>query len=113
MTTKTRKTEQASLEEMAALDFEPWHKGDHEMPTPEEINNPHLMYSRLAYAIMHKTKPELIKMFADSASYDDDPLFKLIENFPASVIFFKGAAELIDRAHTRLLIAGASYTEAE
>ena len=97
-----------TLEQAAAIDFEPWQDADFEVPTLEEIANPHLILCRLAYGIMHKSKPELVQSFANGAT----TILPWIGHLEESRRFFMGAAQLLELAHLRLIIAGASSMEA-
>lgn len=116
MTTKPKRKAQAAeractLEQVAALDFEPWqYDPAFKLPTLEEIGNPHLILFRLAYGMMHKTKPDMVKLFSDAECRTD--ALKMIGDLEESRKFFKGAARLIEAARLRLIIAGSSFTEA-
>jgi hypothetical protein len=72
--------------------------------------DPHLIHCRLAYAMMHKTKPDMVELFSDAKSRDT--ILKMIGDLETSQNFFNGAAQLIEAARLRLIVAGSSYTEA-
>jgi len=126
MTTKPKRKAQAAkpavhkqqgcctLEQAAAIDFEPWQEDRaFKAPTLEEIRNPHLIRCRLAYGMMHKTKPDLVELFSDSESRAI--VLRLIEvggDLEESRKFFESAARLIESACLRLIIAGSGYVEA-
>ncbi len=118
MTMKPKRKAQAAkpvkrctLEQVAAIDFEPWqYNPTFKLPTLEGIGDPHLIHCRLAYGIMHKAKPDLVKLFSDAKSRN--AALKLIGDLEVSQKFFLGAAELIEVAHLRLIVAGSSFTEA-
>jgi hypothetical protein len=100
-----------TLEQAAAIDFEPWQDDPaFKLPTLEEVRNPHLIRCRLAYAMMHKTKPDMVELFSDA---EIGPIvLKTIGDLEESRKFFVAAAKLIEAAHLRLIVAGSSYTEA-
>jgi hypothetical protein len=104
--TKNRRSKVCTIEEAATIDFEPYPMSG-KVPELKDFE-PHLIASRMSFALMHKSKNELVKAFTS----EPDLMMKLIEELAISMKFFKGAAELIDCMHTRLLVAGASYTEA-
>jgi hypothetical protein len=112
MTTKSRRKAPAkitTLKKVAALDFEPWQvDADFKVPTLEEIANPHLILCRLAYALMHKSKPELVQSFADGTT----TILPLIGRLEESRRFFMGAAQLLELGRARLIVAGSCVTEA-
>ena len=93
--------------EAAAISFEPW-KGDEtvQFPTREEIENPYLISCRLAYALMFKSKPEMIEMFERAEDADVRLMF---DNFESARKFFNGMATLLDAALSRMVVAGSSY----
>jgi hypothetical protein len=100
--------------EAAALSFEPWKKGDEtvQFPTLEEINNPYLISCRAAYALMFKSKPEMIEMFkrANDAG-DEKTLHLMFDNFERARKFFNGMVTLLDGALSRMVVAGSSYVK--
>jgi hypothetical protein len=104
-----------TLEQAAAIDFEPWQNDPaYKLPTLEEIGNPHLIRCRLAYGIMHKTKPDLANLFSGGAE-SRTIVLRLIEvggDLEESRKFFEAMATLIEGARLRLIVAGACYTEA-
>ena len=100
-----------TMKEAAAMDFKPWEADatPEETMVPElaEIENPHLIRCRIAYHLLHKTKPELVKMWEK----DPDFVMKMMTDMENSRKLFHGMAELIHVASTRLFVAGASATE--
>ncbi|HEY8006029.1 MAG TPA: hypothetical protein VIE66_04330 [Methylocella sp.] len=98
--------------EAAAINFEPWNKDDVtvQIPTPEEINNPHLVSCRLAYSLMFKSKPEIIEMFKRAEEMDAEKTLNLMfDNLRDTQKFFTGMVTLLDAATSRLIVAGSSY----
>ena len=96
-----------SLEECAALDFEPW-PGDliEKIPTNREwanLANPHLVAVRLALTLLAKSKAELVKI----ADGDDTPdtLERLLDHLDRSARWYREAVEIISSARARLLSA--------
>ena len=117
MTTKpkTRKAPAAASKrekEIAAMDFEPWIEDGDKFPTPEEINNPHLIMCRLAYTLMFKTKPEMIKMFESGEEDGVEPaVLEMLIGLRRSQKFFNHMVSLLGYAEARLMVAGTSYME--
>jgi hypothetical protein len=112
MTTKPKTRKASKMQEMATLDFEPWKDNQDEALRTfnfEAINNPYLVSCRLACVIMGKSKPEPIEMIKED---DGDITLQMLDRLNDSSKFFKGVAELIEAARARLIVAGASYTEA-
>jgi hypothetical protein len=106
-----RKAKCCTVEQAAAIDFEPWQEDPaFKVPTLKEIENPHLIRCRLAYAMMHKTKPDMVELFSDAESRPI--VLKTIGDLEESRKFFVAAARLIEQANLRLIIAGSSWTEA-
>jgi hypothetical protein len=100
-----------TLEQAAAIDFEPWqYDPAFKVPTLEEIADPHLIRCRLAYAMMHKTKSDMVELFSDAKCRTT--ALRTIDDLEESRKFFEGAGSLIDGARLRLIIAGSSFTEA-
>jgi hypothetical protein len=98
-------------EEAAALNFEPWKDG-YKFPTREEINNPHLIACRAAYALMFKSKPEIIEIFKRAKDIDEgEDLHRLYDSLESAQEFFKGMIILLESASARMLVAGSSYLE--
>jgi hypothetical protein len=98
--------------EAAAISFEPWKKGDEtvQIPTLEEIENPYVISCRLAYALMFKSKPEMIEMFKRAEDTDDEKTLHLMfDNFESTLKFFNGMVILLEAALSRMVVAGSSY----
>jgi hypothetical protein len=107
MTTEP-KTAKATLKEAAPISFEPWLEDPEcKIPALAEFE-PHLIASRITLALMSQSKAEL----TDTIIRNPNPMLELFKNLETSRRFFQAAADLIDGARTRLLVAGASYTEA-
>ena len=103
-----------SMAELAALEFEAWAGNpmdDCPLPTNEEwgrLADPHLLTLRLSWAVMFKTKAELIMMLDELG---DDAISELFEQIAQSREWFEGLMNLYETAHTRLTIAGAVVIE--
>jgi hypothetical protein len=66
--------------QFAAMDFEPWRDENGETGNwldPEYVNNPHLIYARLDYALMHQSKPELMAGIKGMVESNDGDVFIL------------------------------------
>jgi hypothetical protein len=115
MTTEPKRNVKCcTVEQAAAIDFEPWqYDPAFKAPTLEEIRNPHLIRCRLAYGMMHKTKSDLVELFSDAESRTI--VLRLIEvdgDLETSRKFFESTTKLIEAARLRLIIAGSCFTEA-
>lgn len=100
--------EQATLVQMAALDFEPWTDMSWSPPTSAEwsrLDNPYGFTLRIASKTVQKTKPELVAMIGDM---DDEVGGSLMNGFVDTITFFEGCLELLKCAETRILAAGAA-----
>jgi hypothetical protein len=98
----------ATVEQMAALDFEPWPRPDWIPPTNEEwaeLANPYLVTIRIAWQTVQRTKPDLVKMMA---ALDEDVGRGLMESFVDTLSFFEGVVGLLKCAEARILAAGAA-----
>ncbi len=101
--------EQAELEALAAIEFEPWDVPDDVLPTNAEwasMANPHLATLRAATAVLGMTKAELMQLAADP-TYDglgDDMAGKL-HRTAELMSSYRVMAEV---AHGRLLAAMAA-----
>ena len=102
---KPRKTaaKLLTLEEAAAIDFEPWQKYQNLNVSALKVDDPHLISLRMAYALAHKSKPELVAAFENAANETLD----FLDDLEASRKFFQARADLINMVSTRLIIAGA------
>ncbi len=101
-----------TVEEAAALNFKPWSKDEmFQLPSLETIDNPHLIFCRLAYALMFKSKTEIVEMFKLADSNGDNIKILIVDRLEESKTLFEGLVTLLDAAHRRLLVAAASYVE--
>jgi hypothetical protein len=103
----------ATTDELAAFDFEAWaHKPDEWVPPSNEewaqLANPYLVTIRIAWTMLYKTKPEVMK-FIDGI--DEETGSQLMNGFIETINFFKGALEILEAAEARILCAGASMIE--
>lgn len=52
-----------TLEEAATIEFQPWQEDPNFNVSAMKVGDPHLMLLRMAYALAHKSKPELVAAF--------------------------------------------------
>ncbi len=95
----------ATLEQLAAMDFEPWRhaEGDWEPPSNKEWNGM-LITIRLAYATMFRSKAQLIDMVVK----EEEAAMDMAEAVFNVADFCKGLSALMDAAETRLMVACAA-----
>jgi len=98
----------ASVEDMAAVDFNPWPAEDlakiKSRLTNQEMAD-HMITVRTAWAILGKTKPELMETLT---KIDDETGTEMFDGFVATTERLKALLELVSVAETRLLCAGAA-----
>lgn len=99
----------ATLDQMASLNFEPWkhEEGEWTPPSDEEwarLANPYLVTVRIAWLVMHKSKPELIEMLD---ALEDDAGHDMKDRFIGTIEWFKGMLAILEGAEARILCAGA------
>lgn len=97
----------ASVEDLAAAEFEPWPKNGGELPTNAEMTGRIencIATLRIAWRVMHSTKADLVTMFR---TIDDDIGGKMMEDFISSIDWLKHFVSILEAAETRLLSAGA------
>ena len=110
-TPSTHAEKPATREQMAAVNFEPLSKEDLEAcipPKNEEWNAlsaSHLVTLRIAWRFLHMTKTEMIEALKKTPN---DAGHELFNGFVSAIDFFKGCAELLESAETRILVAGSS-----
>ena len=97
----------ATVDELAAVAFEPWRHSEAEWQPPSsaqwaELANPHLISVRLAWLTVHKTKDELVAM-ADTLG--DGGVAELVAQIGWSADWFKGMHELLSAAEWRIMCA--------
>ncbi len=110
MTDTSPASEPASIDAMAALEFEPWqrHAGEWTPPSNAEwasLANPHLVTLRLAWLTLHKSKDELIGV---ANQLGDEALMDLVDQIGQSADWFKGFHELLSSAECRIMCAYAT-----
>lgn len=115
MTNASSSEDPVTIEEMAAIAFEPWrHDADDWKPPSNDqwtaLANPHLISVRLAWLTVHKTKDELIAM---AAELGDDGIGELVAQIERSADWFKGLHELLSGAECRIMCAYAAGTSAD
>lgn len=101
-----------TIEDLAAVAFEPWPHGAEEWKPPSNdqwahLANPHLISVRLAWLTVHKTRDELIAM-ADTLG--DDGVAELVAQIGRSADWFKGMHELLSGAERRIICALAAVS---
>lgn len=98
-----------TVEDYAAAEFEPWPidmLATFEPPNNEkwtEISLQHLMFIRLAWAMLRQTKNEMIDGLRD---LDDEAGNYLFDGFKAAKDFHKQAVDIIEDVEARLVVAG-------
>lgn len=112
--------EEMSDEDFAATEFEAWLHQDGEWtpPTNEEwveLANPHLATIRIAWATLHKTKPELIetieKLLRDNEEDGQGFITETLDGFLHTSNYLKGLLAIVDIALGRLLVAGMNVSD--
>jgi len=101
--------------EAAEVNFEPWqhHPDEWRPPTNDEwarLANPHLIMLRIAWTVLHKTKPELVAIaqeMNDSATDQTEiTTGEALEfDLDRSQIFFRDILTFIETAEARILCA--------
>ena len=97
----------AEVAEFATRDFEPWDASNNPLPSNEQwgdLANPHLFALRIAFAILCKTKAELVEVA--SGSDGDDVFSKVVGQFDQTEKLFEGYAQICGAALARLVVAG-------
>jgi hypothetical protein len=125
---KSKPAEVCTLEEAATIDFKPEApevvEAFQKFATWEGINNPHLVQLRVATKISEKDKPGLVKMCRDLAGTPvprdgsfsgkrTDLLQDLHERFDYTAGAFRAAAEFLEKADLRLLVASSAMVVAD
>jgi hypothetical protein len=104
------KEKHATLEEYAALDFEPWKHvgGEWTPPKPKEwaeLFNPYGVTIRVAWEIAHKTKAQLTEIVKATTEEDGRDL---MQGFIDTKNFLEGALAFLGTAEVRYLCAGST-----
>ena len=99
----SEKGEVMTFEELAALQFEPWVKDkDMEKMLSQDSFNSLAMHCRLAYALMLKTKAELV---AGNRAMGGDEATNLLDSLQILADRAKAVKHIIEAAHIRLMSA--------
>lgn len=111
-----------SDDEFAATEFEAWVREEDEWtpPSNEEwvgLINPHLVTIRIAWYVLHKTKPELIDVVRKLLTEDDgegkDMVTSTFDHLSSTSDMLKGMLSIVDTALARLIVAGMNIPHAE
>jgi hypothetical protein len=102
--------EPATDEQWAAIEFEPWQhaEGEWTPPSNKEMIEAQLQPTRLAWALLYKTKGELMASIAAMNVGTDgelDHCCDLIEHLTGVANNYRVLADMIDSAWARLLCA--------
>jgi hypothetical protein len=101
-----QRSERASgtLEDYAAIDWKPWTRDPSLGPTglypPREATDRHGVNCRLAYALMLRSRDELI---ASHGELEHELVDKLMANLLETGEWLKAMAEMVESAYARLL----------
>lgn len=104
--------EESSIELAASMEFEPWDCNNGIQP--EDLangHNVHLMHARVALSTMYMTKAEMVGRIdgVDSVHM----LQAVHDSIEDSAAAFRGIAEMMDSARTRILVALSAYAMQE
>ena len=106
---RKRKGPLATMEDYAAVDFEPW---EAETPIPPSVED--LMAwgtnARIAYQTLTRTKPQLIEMVDQ---LDDEVLDNLMACLADATERFKAMVLVCDMAYQRILVAASAHEVAK
>ena len=108
-------TGERTLAEFAATPFEAWMRNPDgwSPPNAEEwatIGTELIVTVRLAFELLHKSKPELVDIMRDHS----DSAGELIEPIPEMIQQLEIWIQILSGAHTRVLVAAAAVeTESE
>jgi hypothetical protein len=110
-------TEACSIEQLAALDFQPLGQDSKDAWQPpsnsewESLANPHLVTLRMAWLTLFKSKPEVVAMID---AMEKENIFKgYFEGIQGSLAFFKRFVELLELAEARVICAVATIARAD
>jgi hypothetical protein len=98
----------ATAEQWASIDFEPWtHAADEWTPPTNvewyEIAKTHLITVRLAWALLYRTKDQLVEGMREFGDEDGN---RMMDNFMTAIHFFDSTAKILKLAETRIICAG-------
>jgi hypothetical protein len=98
-----------TIAEVSAIDFEPWTEEDGtEMPLKPKEWLEMLITVRIAWAVMFRSKPELVKGIGSS----EDAFMEAMEVIGNVKDFLKDLTEMLGVAEMRLLASAAAHCEA-
>jgi hypothetical protein len=96
----------ATARDCSKMDFEPWHRTPDMQPDELVPSNEVLrefgVYARMAYAIMLRTKPELMEM---PNTLDEDKVENMMANLLSTAEEMKQIVSMIESAYMRMLVA--------
>ena len=103
------------IRDAASLDFEPWeHTPDEWVPPTNaewaKLANPHLVTVRMAWVMLHKTKPEMMTIVD---TMDEETGRQMMDGFVGTINFFTGMLAIMESAEARIHCAGAAVIESE
>jgi hypothetical protein len=102
--------EPITLEQLAEIEFEPWEHKANEWEPPGDLNwaaeaSSVLLYVRVAWFVMYKTKAELGRMYQ---SPDGEAWNLMYEGIEHSLKFFENFVTILNSAQIRMLCAAGS-----
>jgi hypothetical protein len=98
-----------TTEDFAAFEFEPWRADLLALCEPpnnekwEELSLQHLIFIRLAWAMLHQTKQEIIDRWCGA---DDEAGILMIDGVADGIRFHQQAVDILTAAQSRILVAG-------
>ena len=102
------------LADLATLEFKPLLPNpENKQPSNEEwaaMAGSVLIWTRLAWATLHKSKAEVLATIEHEGS-DPDLVFEITEGIRNAAAFFAAMAWITKEAHRRRLICGATIAE--
>lgn len=107
-------TDDLSIAELAAMDFDPWPVSPDNWQPPTNDQwcnevNPTLIAARVAFASMHKSKDQLVVIVSELEKDGVD----VFENIRHAQAFIDPIKSVLDAAYARMLIASAAAIEEE
>jgi hypothetical protein len=99
-----------TISQAATMKFKPWrHKSDEWVPPSNEewsrLADPHLIMIRMAWRLLYKTKPQLVKFLKD---IDNDAGSALLQNISSTEEYLKALHAVVAAAEARLFCAGSA-----
>ncbi|MBA3448140.1 MAG: hypothetical protein H0T56_11125 [Pseudaminobacter sp.] len=104
----TTEPETATIEQLAAIDFEAWQHHDDEWKPPSNadwcrLTNPHLVSVRMGWFCLFKGKDDLVDMLRDL-----EPAEEMHRGIAGAIAFLKPMLLVLEAADSRLEIADAA-----